>query len=182
MKSKQSQKTNTVTYAWTPGRRGISPQPAQTPAWTFLRQITGASRKVINLPNGFFVCLNFSSCPSNPIRPHWSSCSPTASWAHTKRIALGQWGFPQPPYPAKKKKKKMGQQHQCQSSPVGVALGPAARGLVILCARSVVGTGPRTERNTRGGREEKTERMAQGDLVWKRRQRLGLCRDFTGGV
>lgn len=99
-------KTNTVTYAWTPGRRGISPQPAQTPAWTFLRQITGASRKVINLPNGFFVCLNFSSCPSSPIGPQWSPCSPTASWAHTKRIALGQWGFPQPPYPAKKKKKK----------------------------------------------------------------------------
>lgn len=41
-------------------------------------------------PNG---SLKRSSCPGRPIRPLWSPCSPTASWAHRKRIALGQWGF-----------------------------------------------------------------------------------------
>lgn len=118
-----------------------------------------------------------------PDRSTVKSLQPHSFMGSHKEDCLGSVRFPPTPLPSKKKKKKkMGQQHQCQSSPVGVALGPAARGLVILCARSVVGTGPGTERNTRGGRGEKTERMAQGDLVWKRRQRLGLCRGFAGGV
>lgn len=177
-------KTNTVTYAWTPGRRGISPQPAQTPAWTFLRQITGASHKVINLPNGFFVCLNFSSCPSSPIGPQWSPCSPTASWAHTKRIALGQWGFPQPPYPAKKKKKKNG-----PAAPVPVVscwggTGPRCQGIGYSVCSVSGGHGARDREEHKGwkrrknwkngtGRPSLEEEAEAGSLQRLRRRSLG---------
>lgn len=41
-----------------------------------------------------------SSCPSRLSAP----CSATASWAHRKRTALGQWGSPPPPNPLTQQK------------------------------------------------------------------------------
>lgn len=99
--------------------------------------------------NKFHACLNCSSCPCSPVLPLQSPCSFTASWALRKKIDSGQRSFPTPlpskingptPMPA-----------CCWGG-----TGSAARGLVILCARSVVGTGPGTEKNTRDGRKKRT--------------------------
>ncbi len=65
---------------------------------------------------GFLVLFNITSCPSSSVRALWSPCSPTTSWAHRKRIALGHWDFPTPS-PSRKWAR-----NQCQASSVGVAL------------------------------------------------------------
>lgn len=110
------------------------------------------SNYVINLTNGLFVCLNLSSCP----------CSPTASWAHIKRI--GSVRFPNP-LTQQKKKKKGGQQHQCQPSSVGVALTLLLPGDWLFCVLSQWWAWGPGQRGTQEMGGEKTERMSHRDLV-----------------
>lgn len=134
--------------------------------------------------NKFCVCLNRSSCPCSPVLPLQSPCSFTASWALRKRIDSGQRSFPTP-LPS-----KINGPTPMPAACCWGGTGSAARGLVILCARSVVGTGPGTEKNTRDGRKKRTNGTWRPSLrealdrfavekVWVTQVR---CRDFRSGV
>lgn len=108
------------------------------------------------VPNGSSQC---SSC-TRSVCPLSSPCCTTASVPDGKEDCLGSPRLHQPPLT----QQKMGP----APMPVVFCWGgtdPADRGLVITCARSVEGTGPGTERDTRDGGGKQC--LAQGDLVTK---------------
>lgn len=80
-----------------------------------------------------------------------------------RRIALDHWGFTNPPLPSR----KWGQ-HQCQSSPAGVALTPLTGDWLLRAHGQWKARGPAQKGIQEMGGEQW---LAQGDLVRKSWQR-----------